>query len=136
MFNLENESNKKIVLGCGVGIILFFFIFAAGGLYLFNNERNSSIYPDAVVVTQNSNYRALPRAYIWNDAYRSQDDYNVVFNWYSQRFDMGPESRAIGSCAGMDKIDTIFWFRRDVSVFICQTDQGQMIFLDRVFYLR
>ncbi|MEM7332292.1 MAG: hypothetical protein AAF490_09380 [Chloroflexota bacterium] len=136
MFDLKNESNKKIVLGCGGGIILCFFIFAAGGLYLFNYERDSAIYPGAVVITQNSNYRSLPSNYIWNDSYRTQDDYNIVFNWYSQRFDMGPESRAIGSCAGMDKIDTFFWLRRDVSVFICQTAQGQLIFLDRVVYLR
>ncbi len=123
-------------MGCGVGIILIFFVFAAGGLYLFGLERDSAIYPDSIVVTQNSNYRGLPRSYIWNDSYRSQDDYNIVFNWYSQRFDMGPESRAIGSCAGMDKIDTLLWIRRDVSVFICQTDQGQLIFVDRVVYLR
>ena len=108
MVDLNNKTNQRMVIGCGGAIILCFFIFAAGGLYYLNFERNSAIYPEAAVVTQNSNYKNLPSIYIWNDSYRSQDDFNLVFNWYSQKFDMGPESRAIGSCAGMDKVDTFF----------------------------
>lgn len=136
MVTSRSQNNHKLYIGCGLGIILLFFIFAAVGLTVLRVERNAAIYPDSVIISNNSNYKNLPSIYVWSDAYQSQDDFNTVFNWYSQKFNMGPESRAIGSCAGMDKVDSFLWMRRDISVFICQTERGQMIFVDRVTHLR
>ena len=69
--------------------------------------------------------------------YRSADPFNKVYNWYSVRFDLGPESYAQSSCILMAKSVTTGWvFDEQMSVMLCQTPKDQMMFVMRSLLLR
>ena len=70
-------------------------------------------------------------------AYRSADPFNKVYNWYSVKFDLGPESYAQSNCILMAKSVTTGWvFDEQMSVMLCQTPNDQMMFVMRSLLLR
>ena len=70
-------------------------------------------------------------------AYRTNDPFNKVYNWYSVKFDLGPESYAQSNCILMAKSVTTGWvFEEQISVMLCNTPNDQMMFVMRSVLFR
>jgi hypothetical protein len=78
----------------------------------------------------------LPTAFRWDDAYRTSDSFTDVYNWYSTTFDLGAETRAQDRCILLEGANVQYALRRTVSVFVCSTSSGQMVFVSRFTSLR
>jgi hypothetical protein len=66
------------------------------------------------------------------NAYRSDAPFSEVYSWYSQRFRLGPEAHAQGSCILMGRSFTSFWVvKEQITVTVCGTPNGQMMFVTR-----
>ncbi len=70
-------------------------------------------------------------------AYRTIDPFNKVYNWYSTRFALGPESYAQSNCILMSKSKTLgLGFDEQMSVMLCGTPNDQMMFVMRTLIYR
>jgi hypothetical protein len=64
--------------------------------------------------------------------YRSSDAFSLIYNWYSQRFSLGPESHAQSGCILMGRSFTTLWVvKEQITVTVCGTPNGQMMFVSR-----
>lgn len=128
---VEKSYNQRVLLGCGLLLIIFFFAVAYGLVVLVQQDRALVRYPGSTPLASHSNYASLPRTYRWDDTFRTQDDFTAVYNWYSLKFNMGAESRANGSCILLESNDHFPRGQRFMSVFICGTAKGQLVFVSR-----
>jgi hypothetical protein len=109
------------------------------GLILFVNwYRQSADYPGALLRADHTIYNFSPQLNIRRDtSYRSADKFNKIYNWYSNGFELGPEARAQSSCILMAKTFTdLGVIERQMSVTLCDTPNGRMIFVMRSVALR
>ena len=127
----KKSYNQRILAGCGFLLILFFFAIAFSLVALINRDRRTAQYPGSTPISAHSNYASLPRTYRWDDSFRTSDEFTAVYNWYSVNFNMGAESRANGSCILLETDDEFFRAERFMSVFICGTPEGQLVFVSR-----
>jgi hypothetical protein len=127
----EHSYNQRLLFGCGLLLLIFFFVIAFGLLSVLNRDRDLVRYPGSTPLSAHSNYASLPRTYRWDDTFRTEDDFTAVYNWYSINFDMGAESRANGNCILLETTDQFFRTQRFMSVFICGTPEGQLVFVSR-----
>jgi hypothetical protein len=98
---------------------------------LFEADRQAAQYPDSEPITNHENYSGLPFTYKWDNAYRSYDPFPAVYNWYSTGFDLGPEMRGNGRCILMQGSQTRLATTRHMSVLLCDTPTGNMIYVSR-----
>ncbi|MFQ5400582.1 MAG: hypothetical protein ACE5E7_13415 [Anaerolineae bacterium] len=96
-----------------------------------NQERQATRYPGSIPVASHSNYSGLPNGFRWDDTYRTTDNFTDVYNWYSITFDLGAEARALGRCLLLEGTNEQYSLLRSISVFVCNTPGGQMIFVSR-----
>ena len=82
-------------------------------------------------MASHSNYRGLPYQYRWDDTYLTTDNFTAVYNWYSVTFDLGAEARALEKCTLLEGTNEQLVVKRHVSVSLCNTPEGQMIFVTR-----
>jgi hypothetical protein len=69
--------------------------------------------------------------------YRTDDPFPSVYNWYSNKFALGPESYAQGTCISMSKAASRTWLLEEqMSVMVCNTPTGRMMFVMRAFLVR
>jgi hypothetical protein len=109
------------------------------GLILFLHwYRQSTDYPGALLRADDTIYKLSPTLSIRRDStYLSGDRFNVVFNWYSSGFNLGPESYAQSGCALMARSFSDFNFiERQMSVMVCDTPKGRLIFVMRSMALK
>jgi hypothetical protein len=128
--------NRNFLLGCG-SLALFLGI-CLGGILMLSliRDRQSVQYPGAVPIASHSNYKGLPYQYRWDDSYLTTDNFTAVYNWYSVTFDLGAEARAIGRCTSLEGTNEQFVVKRHVTATLCNTPDGQMIFVTRSTSLR
>lgn len=128
----ENRAlNQYFVAGCGL-ITLFGVIALAGFLILlFIRDQQAAQYPGSVALSNHSNYRGLPFEYRWDNSYRTSGNFTDIYNWYSITFDLGAEARANGECILLEGTNARLVFSRHISVFLCNTHFGQMIYVTR-----
>ena len=95
-------------------------------------------YPGATRVADQSLTFYAPNFVIRRTSvYRTDDPFPKVYNWYSNRFALGPESYAQSSCILMSKSSSRAWrLEEQMSVMICNTPTGRMMFVMRAFVLR
>ena len=140
--NLANSEstkriyNQRIAIGCGILLILFFFVVAFGLLEAINRDREVVQYPGSVPIAAHSNYSNLPRSYRWDDTFRTDDEFRAVYEWYSVNFNMGSESRANGTCILLEADDEYFRVERFISVVICGAPDSQLVFVSRTTKFR
>jgi hypothetical protein len=105
---------------------------------VINQYQHSADYPGALFVGDHTIYQFNPSPVIRRDAsYRSSDPFNKVFNWYSSEFKLGPETFAQSGCALMARSFTDFKIvEREMSVMVCDTPNGRLIFVMRSLSLR
>jgi hypothetical protein len=132
----EYLYNQKVLLGCGTLLFLFLFGMGVMAIRFMNQDRQATQYPGSIPISNHSNYRGLPSQFRWDNTYRTPDPFAAVYNWYSLTFEMGAESRAIGQCILLEKSSGRFRVERTMSVFICDTLDGQMIYVSRSTALR
>ena len=127
----KRDDHHILLFGCGGVTLLFFFLVALLLLLVLRQERESARYPGAISISAHSNYSSLPFEYRWDDVYLADDNFRAVYNWYSTTFDLGSESRALGRCSYLDGSREQFLVRRTVNVLLCDTPDGQMIYVTR-----
>jgi hypothetical protein len=136
MGDRHQSFNRNLLIGCG-SLALFLGICLGGILMLLLiRDRQSAQYPGALSITSHSNYQGLPYQYRWDDSYLTSDNFTDVYNWYSITFDLGAESRAQGKCTFLEGSEGELLVKRYISVTVCNTPDGQMIFVTRSTILR
>lgn len=128
--------HQRLLLGCGVLLLVFFFGIAFSLVELIQRDRESVRYPGATAVAAHSNYSSLPRAYNWDDTFRTNDGFHAVYQWYSVTFNMGAEARANGDCILLETDNETFLVKRFMTVTICGSPGGQLVFVDRTTRFR
>lgn len=128
----ENQNhNTTLLLGCTGLMVAFFFLLAFLLLWALGHDRELARYPGARSISSHSNYTGLPFQYRWDDSYLVDDNFTAVYNWYSITFDLGAESRALGGCIHMAGENGQLMVKRYVTVLVCATPEGQMVFVTR-----
>lgn len=127
--------NQKIAFGCGVLSLLVIFCFASVIVVAVNESRAVAQFPGAEKITSHSNYSDLPFRYKWDDTYLITDkDFTDVYYWYSVTFDLGAEARAAGRCILLEGTQEFNVMDQYMSVFLCDTPEGQRVFVSRTTY--
>jgi hypothetical protein len=100
--------------------------------------RRSADYPGALLLADQIVYRYSPALSIRTDsAYRSSDEVPAIYNWYSNGFHLGTEAHAQGGCVLLAKSFADFVLvERHMSVTLCDTPRGRMIFVMRTVSFR
>jgi hypothetical protein len=127
----EKTYNQRLLAGIGIFSLIFILAVGFGLVSLIKQDRQQAQYPGSIPIAAHSNYKSLPRSYRWDDSYRTDDGFRAVYEWYSLKFNTGAESRANGSCILLESDDEFFRAERFVSVVICGTPQGQLVFVSR-----
>lgn len=120
-----------------MGIVLLAGLCALAGLASSQLSRAAD-YPGATRMADDTLVRYLPSFVIRRtSSYRTSDPFPAVYNWYSQRFQLGPESHAQSNCILMARSYTTLWLLNEqVTVTVCGTPNGQMMFVSRSGVLR
>lgn len=124
---------RRIVLAvCLAGLL--FWGGLAGVLYLMLND---IAYPNAVPIASQTIVKRSSNLVIRRDAsYRTSDAFNLVYDWYSSGFMLGPERYGQGSCILMARASRLLRIEQNMSVMVCNTPTGRMAFVMREFTLR
>ena len=133
--NKETHTyNRKFYLGC-VGIsVLAFALLVALVSFLFRQVREDAYYPNGRLLSSHSNYNALPQSFKWEESFRTTDEVPQILNFYSQRYGLGAEAAAMSACTYLEGETDNVRLRRFIGVFICESPQGQTIYVSRTFY--
>jgi hypothetical protein len=97
-----------------------------------------AVFPGATETASGTLVRYLPNLAVRSTgSYRTDARFTDVYNWYSQRFDLGPEAHAQGTCLLMARSFTSLWvISEQITVTVCGTPNGQMMFVTRSSVLR
>jgi hypothetical protein len=127
----KNNDNGNVLFGCGLVLLLGFLLLAGGLISAVNRERQAVYYPGSVPMANHANYRGLPTQLRWDNAYLTTDPFNDVYSWYSIKFALGAEVRAIDRCITLEGPIEHLFLDQEINVVICATPNGQMIFVSR-----
>lgn len=127
----DKTYNQRLLAGLGLLFFTFILLILFGLVSLIKQDRRQVQYPGSIPISNHSNYKSLPRSYRWDDAFRTNDGFKSVYEWYSLKFSMGAESRANGSCILLEADDEFLRAERFISVVICGTPEGQLVFVSR-----
>jgi len=121
-------------LWLGLGLLSFVCLAAFGGMFVYVVvfDRQVAHYPGSTQLSSHDVVKLFPRfTYRQDTAYQTGDDFPKVYNWYSSGFELGPEVQAQSSCIDMYKEETNFGITRVMTVTLCDTPNGRMIFVQR-----
>ncbi|MBX0328902.1 hypothetical protein K2Z83_14575 [Oscillochloris sp. ZM17-4] len=126
---MRSFARRRAVL---IGILALSALISLGGLGLWAAYMPAD-YPGASRSASDTRIRYLPSLVLRRtSSYRTGDPFPDVYNWYSRRFSLGPESHAQGSCILMGRSFTTLWvIKEQITVTVCATPNGQMMFVDR-----
>ncbi len=132
-----HTQNRRwaIVAVVAVGALLALALaIGAGWLY---NQFNAGNYPGSVRMAGHNLYDTRGSLYFRRDtAYRTNDNFTQVYDWYSQTFHLGPEARAASACITMERAVTWWRVERYTGVTVCDTPNGRMMYVQRSIMLR
>jgi hypothetical protein len=132
----KSNSNSNLLLGCGIILLLSLLLFATTFVLTFGRARQETYYPGSVALSNHANYRGLPTQLRWDNSYLTTDPFNDVYRWYSIKFDLGAEDRALGNCITLEGPIEHLLLEQTINVEICGTSNGQMVFVSRSMALR
>jgi hypothetical protein len=127
----NTHYNRRILAGCGLFVLVGITAVISLTAFFIAQDRESARYPDAKPISSHENYSGLPFNYKWDNSYHSTDPFPAVYNWYSTGFNLGPEMRANGRCILMEGSETRLTATRRMSVLLCDTPTGRMIYVSR-----
>jgi len=127
---------KHVIWGL-VGIIVAFVLFLGTAfVILILRDRQAAHYPGAIELSLHEQVGVFPHtSYKQVASYRTMDDFVSVYNWYSRGFSLGPEKQGQSTCIHMYNSETDYGMSRIVSVTLCDTPNGRMIFVQRTIEL-
>ncbi|MFQ5575508.1 MAG: hypothetical protein ACE5G8_00825 [Anaerolineae bacterium] len=129
-------ENQTWVWGCGLAALLIAAALGAVTGLALNQDHRAAQYPGAVLISSHSNYSSLPTHYRWDNAYQTTDSFTAVYNWYSTRFRLGAEARALGGCILLEGTNRRLTVERRMSVLLCDTPTDRKIYVTRSTSLR
>lgn len=135
---MEREPrSRRWRMAAGIALLLVLLGTAGVGALLYRTFQAIN-YPGATHVSEDTIARYSPNFVIRRTSvFRTTDAFNKVYNWYSVRFALGPESYAQSNCILMSKSSTRGWgLEEQMSVMVCSTPKDQMMFVMRAFMLR
>ena len=135
---MQTEAHQRrrwLVLGLLIWSIVGLIGFA---LVVFADRyRQADRYPGATQIADHSLYTWTPSLSLRLDtSYRTQDEFPDVYYWYSHKFSLGPEVSAQSACITMEKSDAWLILENQMSVMVCDTIHGRMMFVMRAVALR
>jgi hypothetical protein len=133
---LEHPHARRRI---GIALVLLTMALACGGVGgAVYTVLGATDYPGATNLGGQTLTRYSPNFVIRRTiAYRTTDPFNKVYNWYSTRFALGPESYAQSNCILMSKSKTLgLGFDERMSVTVCTTPHDQMMFVMRTLIYR
>lgn len=100
--------------------------------------RDAADYPGATFLGAHTLYNFSPHLVIRRDtSYQTSAPFNDIYDFYSRGFDLGPEQHAQGACILMGDATTTAWvIETEMTVTLCDTPEGRMIFVMRAVSLR
>jgi hypothetical protein len=109
-----------------------------GAVWMAARYQDAADYPGASRVAGQNIYKFSPNLTVRRDtAYRTEDPFPTVYNYYSAGFELGPETYAQSNCIQMSEAVTeLRVFQRTMAVTVCDTRSGRMIFVMRSLSLR
>lgn len=106
-------------------------------VYSILQGQQSAQYPGSVQVSEHHVRTILPNFYMKEStSYLSGADFPMIFNWYSNRYQLGGESQAQSNCSHLFGTSSRLALTRSTSVTVCGTPEGQLIFVQRSTQLR
>ena len=132
----DHAYNRNLLFGCGALALLFIVALCALTGAVAWRDRQAARYPGSLPISSHSMYKALPNEYRWDDTYLTTDNFTTVYNWYSVKFDLGAEARAMEKCTTMEGQNPQLVLNRITTVSVCNTPDGQLIFVSRTTSLR
>lgn len=128
--------NRNILFGCGaLALVIVAALLGVVGVVAWQ-DRQAGRYPGSLPISSHSIYRGLPNEYRWDDTYLTTDNFTTVYNWYSVNFELGAEAHAMEKCTILEGNNPRLGVNRYVSVSVCNTPDGQLIFVSRTTSLR
>lgn len=115
----------------GLMLAVLFLIGTVFGVIIVR-DRGAAQYPGAVPLSFHDHVSVYPQvSYKRAAAYRSMDDFVSIYNWYSRGFSLGPEKQAQSNCIHMYDTKTQLGMSWIMTVTLCDTPNGRMIFVQR-----
>lgn len=135
IFAGDRATRQFTLAGCGIAILVVVVLAGLTGVILFNRARHAGRYPGATPISTHYKLR-LPYSFRWDNSYHTADPFPVVFNWYSTKYGLGSENRALGSCSQLQADQPQLIGQGLMSVILCNTPTGRMIYVSRYTSLR
>ena len=131
------ESSRRLKLGLWLTVWAAVALLGLAVVALIYRTYRAADYPGATLVADHSIYKIVPHFTVRQDAYYlTTDPFPAVYNWYSSGFKLGPERHAESGCILMAKsATTARMIESQMSVTLCDTPTGRMIFVMRSFSL-
>ncbi len=125
---------KRIIALAMLACVLFWGGLAATVYSLIN----SLGYPNAKYVAGQTLYKYTSNLTLRSDAsYRSNDEFNKLYHWYSVGFQLGTERYGQSKCILLARSSQFLWrIEQNMSVMLCDASADRMIFVMRSFTLR
>jgi hypothetical protein len=125
---------RRLLLTLGLGAAgaatLLAFLAILWSFHAYRGE----VYPGAREVSSHLNFQFSPSLFVRRDSsYRTRDEFPQVYQWYSLRYRTGPEQQAASGCNELYKSNVWLAFRQEVSITLCDTPGGRMMFVNRTF---
>ena len=134
---LAHASSRRWTVGLGMAVSAGLTLVGLVASLLVLQFLRAPDYPGALKMSNHNLFGVLPAPNFRHDAsYRTDDLFPVVYNWYSNGFRLGPEVRALSACILLADASRWLVFERHVSVTLCDTPTGRMIFVMRSVALR
>jgi hypothetical protein len=134
----RSGSHEKLVWGALLLVALILAAALLGAGLFVARYRAAADYPGAELMAGQDTYSLWPNPTVKRDtSYLTHDAFPRVYNFYSSGFALGPEDYAQSNCIQMAKNFTdLYIIERHMSVMLCDTPSGRMVFVMRALTLR
>ncbi len=135
---MRGGSGVKLFWGAMLAAALIALVALGGGVWLLARFQNAADYPGAARMAGQNIYSVWPYPTVRRDtSYLTGAPFPDVYNFYSSGFSLGPELYAESNCIQMARNYTeLYVVERSMSVTLCDTPKGRMIFVMRSMTLR
>jgi hypothetical protein len=136
---VRGEIRPRVILSQILLITLALFGLIWGGLVWIGWQTyHAAEYPAATTIDASDTARASPNLIFRRvETYRSTDPFDKIYNWYSQRFGLGPERFANSNCLLMARTSNLMGpINLNASVMVCETKTDRMMFVQRTYTLK
>jgi len=135
---MRSGSSERLLWAALGGAVLVGLMAALSLGYWLLRYQNAADYPGAQMMAGANIYNVWPNPTVRRDSsYLTSAPFPDVYNWYSVGFHLGPEMFAESNCIQMARDFTDFRIvERHMSVMLCDTPKGRMVFVMRSLTLR